>query len=55
MSLREMHEQQKHNSKKPAYRDGNGFPVRPDERTPGTPGRSEAGFTAFERPKDGGT
>ena len=44
-----------HNSKKPAYRDGNGFPVRPDERTPGTPGRSEAGFTAFERPKDGGT
>ena len=22
---------------------------------PGTPGRSEAGFTAFERPKDGGT
>ena len=35
--------------------DGNGFPVRPDERTPGTPGRSEAGFTAFERPKDGGT
>lgn len=44
-----------HNSKKPAYRDGNGFPVRHDERTPGTPGRSEAGFTAFERPKDRGT
>ena len=45
----------RHNSKKPAYRDSNGFPVRPDERTPGTPGGSEAGFTAFERPKDGGT
>ena len=39
----------------PAYRDSNGFPVRPDERTPGTPGGSKAGFTAFERPKDGGT
>ena len=33
----------------------NGFPVRPDERTPGTPGGSKAGFTAFERPEDGGT
>ena len=31
------------------------FPVRPDERTPGTPGGSKAGFTAFERPEDGGT
>ena len=39
----------------PAYRDSNGFPVRPDERTPGTPGGSKAGFTAFERPEDGGT
>ena len=46
---------QRDNSKKPAYRDSNGFPVRPDERTPGTPGGSKAGFTAFERPKDGGT
>ena len=35
--------------------DGDKPRVRPDERTPGTPGRSEAGFTAFERPKDGGT
>ena len=43
------------NSKKPAYRDSNGFPVRPDERTPGTPGGSKAGFTAFERSEDGGT
>ena len=46
---------ERHNSKKPAYRDSNGFPVRPDERTPGTPGGSKAGFTAFERPEDGGT
>ena len=29
--------------------------VRPDERTPGTPGGSKAGFTAFERSEDGGT
>ena len=29
--------------------------VRPDERTPGTPGGSKAGFAAFERPEDGGT
>ena len=43
------------NSKKQAYRDSNGFPVRPDERTPGTPGGSKAGFAAFERPEDGGT
>ena len=34
---------------------GNGFPVRPDERTPGTPGRSKTGFTVFERPEDGRT
>src|SRR5574344_2109075 len=49
------HSGKRHNSKKPAYRDSNGFPVRPDERTPGTPGGSKAGFTAFERPEDGGT
>ena len=44
---------QGNNSKKPACRDCNGFPVRPNERTPGTLDRSKAGFTAFERPKDG--
>ncbi len=45
----------RNNSKKPDYRDGKDFPVRFDERTPGTQGGSKAGFTAFERPEDGGT
>ena len=40
--------------KKPAYRDSDGFPVRHDERTPGTQDRSKAGFTAIERTEDGG-
>ena len=43
------------NSKKPAYRDSDSFPVRPDKGTPGTQDRSKTGFTAFERSEDRGT